>query len=149
MADQFVVPQFLDVETKIIGPITARQFAILLMMVLVEFIIYRVFLSLWAILGIGIPVMGLAITFAFARVNGQPFHYIVLNIIQTLRKPGLRVWDKRISDKLLRISLKKEEKKAEIPPTHKPPISSSRLADMSLIVNTGGVYQPDEPLYGK
>ena len=46
MSQQFVVPQFLDVETKIIGPVTMRQFLILLTTLLIEFLIYRFVLNI-------------------------------------------------------------------------------------------------------
>ena len=149
MSNQFVVPQFLDVETKIIGPITARQFIILLATILAEFVIYRIFLSIIPILLFGLPTLAIGVIFAFAKVNGQPFHYIALNMVQTFRRPRLRVWDKRISDAVLRASLKNDEQPEPPKPPVKPPIEGSRLSDMSLIVNTGGVYQPDKPLYGK
>ena len=38
---QFVVPQFIDVEDKVIGPVTVRQFLILLVGGGVLFIAYR------------------------------------------------------------------------------------------------------------
>jgi len=38
---QFTVPQFIDVEDKILGPITIRQFLILLVGCIVIFISYR------------------------------------------------------------------------------------------------------------
>lgn len=142
MADQFVVPQFLDVETKIIGPITGRQFAILLGTLLAEFIIYSVFLNVLVMVALGVPTLALGIAFAFAKVNGQPFHYIVLNMIQTLRKPRVRVWDKTVTDAELK--KKKEEPDAEPVMVVKAPIERSRLSELSLVVNTGGVYKPDE-----
>jgi hypothetical protein len=145
MPQQFVVPQFLDVETKIIGPVTGRQFLILLVTLLVEFIIYRIFLNLIAIIALGIPVLGIGITFAFAKVNGQPFHYIVLSMIQTLRRPMVRVWDKTISDAQLKAMMKTEETPAPTPQVpKKAPLERSRLSELSLVVNTGGSYNPED-----
>lgn len=143
MRHQFVVPQFLDVESKIIGPITARQFLILLGVLLAEFVVYRVFLSVVAMLMIGVPILAGGIIFAFVRVNGQPFHFIVLNMVQTFRKPLLRVWDKTLSDADLRQYLKKEEKVEVTVKPRKAPIEHGRLNELTLVVNTGGVYSPD------
>jgi len=39
--DQFVVPQFIDVEDKIFGPVTTRQFVILLIAGLIIFIAFK------------------------------------------------------------------------------------------------------------
>lgn len=144
MPDQFVVPQFIDVEAKIIGPITARQFAIMLGVLLVEFILYRLVLNIWILLLIGLPVLGTGITFAFARVNGQPFHYMMLNVVQTFRKPRLRVWDKTMTLEDIKA---RQISEIVIPPPEPPKkktLERSRLAELSLIANTGGVYTPEE-----
>jgi hypothetical protein len=144
MPDQFVVPQFLDVEPKIIGPITGRQFAILLATLLAEFILYRLVLNIVALLLIGLPILGLGILFAFAKVNGQPFHYIMLNIIQTFRKPRLRVWDKIMTLAEIKARQVKEEAAPPPEPPKKKSLERSRLSELSLIANTGGVYTPEE-----
>ncbi len=141
--NQFVVPQFLDVEAKIIGPVTARQFIIFLAILLIEFILYRVFLSLALQLIVGLPVLALGAIFAFFKVNGQPFHYIILNVVQTMRKPSLRVWDKTLSDADIRIFLKPVEVAPPPPPAVKSPIEKGRLSELTLVVNTGGSYNPE------
>lgn len=146
MAQQFVVPQFLDVEAKIIGPITGRQFVIMLVTLGSEFIIYSIFLNIAVVIILGLPVLVMGIIFAFAKVNGQPFHFIVLNMVQTLRRPSLRVWDKGLSDAELKQFIKKEEEKPPEPPKRKAALTSSRLSEVSLVVNTGGVYRPEDEL---
>lgn len=146
-----MVPQFLDVESKIIGPITARQFLIMLAVLLIEFVIYRIFLNLFFVLGLGTPVLGIGLLFAFAKVNGQPFHFIVLNVVQTFRKPNLRVWDKTLNDQDLRVFLEVVEEDPVVSPPKKVALERSRLNELTLVVNTGGVYVPDEERreYGK
>lgn len=141
---QFVVPQFLDVEAKIIGPITARQFLIMLAVLLIEFMIYSIFLSVFIMIVLGVPVLGIGVVFAFAKVNGQPFHFIALNYVQTFWKPRLRVWDKTLSDADLRVFLTEEEKTIVIETPKKAPLEQSRLDELTLVVNTGGTYSPDE-----
>jgi len=138
------VPQFLDVESKIIGAITARQFLIMLGVLLVDFAIYRVFLNIFVVLILGVPVLGIGLIFSFARVNGQPFHFSVLNFIQTFRKPHLRVWDKTLSDADVRVFLQKVDEEVVAPIVRKAPLQRSRLNELTLVVNTGGVYESDE-----
>lgn len=143
MPDQFVVPQFIDAEDKIFGPITARQFIILMVVFMVEFAMFRL-LSFVTFLIIGIPFLALGGTVAFARINGAPFHYFFLNIIQTFKKPRLRVWSREYSDAEL-----KELMKIIPPPpsTHfvrKEFTGISRLQELTLVVNTGGIYKPEE-----
>lgn len=144
MPDQFVVPQFLDVEAKIIGPITGRQFVILLITAVLDAAIYRIFLSLITMLAIGLPVTLIGLAFAFAKVNGQPLHFIVLNVVQTMRKPFLRVWDKQLTDQEIKDRMiKPVEEKVEVLP-QKPAIQQSRLSELTMVVNTGGEYVPED-----
>lgn len=137
---QFVIPQFIDVEDKIIGPITARQFIILLAVTIVLFILYKLFVFIYFLV-LGLPVFGLGIVLAFVKINGQPFHFFLLNLIQTLRRPALRVWNKELSIDEVRKYLKKEEVKIAVPRPVKEPIVATKLSELSLIVNTGGVYK--------
>lgn len=141
--DQFTIPQFIDVEDKIFGPITTRQFVILLAAGLFLFISYKLadialFLTLFVIVG------GLAVVVAFVKINGQTFHYFLLNIIQTMRRPSRRLWQKRYTDqelKALAIAPKKEIIEA---PPEIPNLSYNRIRDLSLVVNTGGYYKYEE-----
>ncbi len=143
MSEQFTVPQFIDAEDKIFGPITARQFIILLLVFLSDAVLYKL-LSFVAFLLTGIPLLMIGGVFAFAKVNGQPFHYFLLNLLQTFKKPSLRVWDKTKTDAQLREYLKEVPPPVSIKFVHKAPLSTSRLQELTLVVNTGGVYKPDE-----
>lgn len=140
---QYVVPQFIDVEDKIFGPITARQFVILLAAGLIIFVAFK-FADLALFIFILALVGSFALILAFVKINGQSFHYFVLNIIQTMRRPSLRVWNK-VYDKseLARIQ---EEAKVVVPEVARaiPKLSYSRIRDLSLVVNTGGYYKPEE-----
>jgi len=141
--EQFTVPQFIDIEDKILGPLSARQFLILLAVGLTDALLYKL-LTFWKFLAVGVPIFIIGVTFAFIRINGQPFHFFVLNMIQTFRKPLLRVWDKGLTDTELRPFLKDSAVLPPAPTISKAPMATSRLQELSLIVNTGGVYQPEE-----
>lgn len=136
---QFTVPQFIDVESKIIGPITTRQFLIILGAALLIGISWRVFdFSLFIFVTVIVCII--AALFAFVKVNGRPFHFFVLNAVQTLRRPGLRVWNNSII-------FENREGKAEkvIKPSYQPipkeQYKKSRLAEVALIVDTKGRYK--------
>lgn len=138
---QFVVPQFIEVEDKIFGPVTVRQFLILLAGGLICFVAYRYgditfFAATLAVVG------GLSLIFAFAKVNGQSFHYFLLNILQTARRPGLRVWRKSYSKEELDYLRKLKPEEIDVKEARKP-AKSARMRDLALIVNTGGFYAPE------
>lgn len=140
--DQFVVPQFIEVEDKIFGPITTRQFLILLVTGLILFIAFKLadttlFIFLATLIG------GFALVLAFVKINGQPFHYFILNIVQTVRRPSRRIWDKSLTKSELKDMI--SSAKVEMPEVAKqiPHMSYSRIRDLSLTVNTGGYYKPE------
>ncbi len=135
---QFTVPQFIDVENKIIGPLTVRQFLIILSAAIIAGIAYRLFdfslfLTITIILGI------IAITFSFVKINGRPFHFFILNILQTFRRPHTRIWNK--------VPAPEQEIKTESisknndQPAPKELYQKSRLSELSLIVDTKGRYK--------
>jgi len=133
---QFTVPQFIDVEDKIIGPITVRQFIIILFGSLIIFILFK-FFSLLYLLTVGSFVFINMILFAFFKVAGRPFHFFVLNFVQTLMKPSLRVWQ-NLSRSVIQHDIM--EHKIEIKRVKKRQFTSSRLAELSLIVDTQGKF---------
>ena len=135
---QFTVPQFIDVESKIIGPITTRQFLILLGGAIIIGISYKLFdFSLF--LTIGIVVLIITAVFAFIKVNGRPFHYFVLNLTQTIRRPGVRVWNNRLTT--IEETVETTFVKPETKPETKEFYQKSRLAELALIVDTMGRYK--------
>jgi hypothetical protein len=139
---QFVVPQFIDVEDKILGPITSRQFMILLVIGIVVFLSFRYgdfAFFIFSLIFFG----GGGLIIAFVKVNGQQFHYFLLNIIQTLRRPARRVWHKSLSKRELELSRKYIPTPVEEKIALKP-IKRERIQDLSLLVNTGGFYKPED-----
>jgi len=140
--EQFLIPQFLDVEDKIFGPVTTRQFVILLSSSLLLFILFKLtdttlFIFLLIIIG------GFSLVLAFVKINGQTFHFFILNIIQNFKSPSRRIWRKDYTKSQLN-QLRKGEKKEVLESSgdHKK-ISYNRIRDLSLVVNTGGYYKAD------
>lgn len=142
---QFVVPQFIDVEDKILGPITVRQFIFLIVGGGLMFVEYKL-ADFTLFIFEGLITLVLTIVFAFLKINGRPIHYLLLNFLQTLRRAKLRVWDKSLIPAELKAYLKKPKAEivAEPYPTSKKIVGSSKLAELSLIVDTGGVYRGEE-----
>lgn len=91
---QFQVPQFIEVEDKIFGPLTTKQFFYLLggggISFLVWFFIENRILSII----LATPFVGLAAALAFMKVNGRPFIDVLANSFTYIRKPRLYLWQK-------------------------------------------------------
>lgn len=136
----FVVPQFLDVEDKIFGPISVRQFLILVAGIGITIGAYQLAdLSLFIIEAVFIASLTLA--FAFLRVNARPFHYFILTFIQTLKRPNLRIWKQEVTREKRRTAVTAKPK-ARIMKKQAP--TASRLQELSLIVDTGGAYREED-----
>lgn len=145
MPEKYVVPQFIDNEDKILGPITVRQFLIMLAAVVFSFISYKVF-TLAPFIVIELIIIGLAGSFGFLKIQGQLFHLFFINFLASQVRPKLRVWDKNLTDDQLRafINLDKPTNTGMEVSNQKPKPTSSHLRDLTLVVNTGGVYKPDD-----
>ncbi len=142
MPDKFIVPQFIDSEDKILGPITVRQFLICLVSVFLVFIAYKI-LAFAYFIATTVLIAAIGGTFGFMKVNGQPFHIFALNALQTLTRPPLRIWNKIYTDAELRAFVNKPIVIPVMVSEKKERPESTRLRDLSLVVNTGGVYKPE------
>jgi hypothetical protein len=145
MPEKFIVPQFIANEDKILGPITVRQFLLGLVSLFAIFIEYKI-LNFGPFIAAAIVTAGIGGVFGFMKVNGQPFHIFFLNFVQTVSRPSLRVWDKHPTDAELRQIIKPQiiAEPEEAKPRRKARPGSSHLRDLSLTVNTGGVYEVEE-----
>lgn len=142
MAMQFVVPQFIEVESKVIGPISVRQFIILLVTAGFIYIFWEMF-TFWIAAIMGVFTLAVGGCFAFVKINSQPFHIFALSFIQTMKNPKLKVWQREIQKIIVKKSGKEiaDKKQIFVP---KKAVSQSRLSELSLQVDTGGVYRPED-----
>lgn len=92
---QFPVPQFTDVEDKIIAGLTFKQFAIIFGAAVFSFIIYTISknvpATVVAIAFTGLPALGLV----FGKLNGRPLYASAGNFISFLFGPKLYVYHKQ------------------------------------------------------
>jgi len=123
---QFKVPQFIDVEDKLFGPFTFKQFAYMVGGVGMIFIIYKL-LPLWIAIILILPIAGLTAALVFYRFNNQPFIYYLEAGLSYFFKSKLYLWQQRVP--------KNEKKKKEegLPNVVSvvPQVTSSRLKDLS------------------
>jgi hypothetical protein len=122
---QFRVPQFIDVEDKIFGPFTFKQFIYLAGGAGMCYILLRLLPTFIAILFIA-PVAGLALALAFYRVNNKPFIEIIEAWFNYVRRGKLYLWKKEVrKGPSTKITPKSEA------PTYVPHLSGSKLNDIS------------------
>jgi|SRR3989344_2008547 len=88
---QFQVPQFIDAEDKIVGPLTLRQFLTLGAGIGVSTLLFFI-LSLWLWLILSLLIVGLAAAFALVKVNGRPFWRVAAAALHFYWTPQTYVW---------------------------------------------------------
>jgi hypothetical protein len=75
---RFQVPQFIETESKIVGPFTLKQFLYLAAGAVIIFILQYV-LSFTYLIIVGTPIAILAVALAFYKVDGIPLpEYLLL-----------------------------------------------------------------------
>jgi hypothetical protein len=91
---QYPVPQFTDVEDKIIGSLTLKQFGIIFAAGIVIFVGFSVsksiLVAIFLFVIVGIPAIGLA----FAQINGRPIYNSIGNFVKFLLSPKVLVFHK-------------------------------------------------------
>jgi hypothetical protein len=120
---KYQVPQFIEVEDKIFGPLTFKQFVYLAGGAGFAFIMYRIF-PLYIAIFLILPGVGFALALAFYKINKKPFIEIVESAFKYAFASKLYIWKKET---------KKIEKKevASSPSLIVPKLSDSKLEDLS------------------
>lgn len=97
---QYKVPQNIDMEDKIIGPLSLSQFFYLLFGGIIIYILFhRLALTgyYWLFLLLSIPIGVVAFAFAFVKVQDRPFAVFAVSFFRFSTRPKERVWHHRES----------------------------------------------------
>ncbi len=93
---QFKVPQFLEIEDKIFGPFTFKEFVYLAGGAGLCFVLYKLLGVFWGIIPI-LAVAGFALALTFYRPNNKPFINMVEAGVNFLLQDKLYIWKRRKS----------------------------------------------------
>lgn len=125
---RFQVPQFIEVEDKIFGPLTLKQFIYLAGGVGLSFVVYQLLPSIvFSFLPILI-ILAFSSAMAFFKVNNKPFIFIVEAAFKYLFKNKLYVWKKEDKIKAREDGEQEARQYASI---MVPKISDSKLKDLT------------------
>ncbi len=99
---RFQVPQFVDIQDRIIGPLTLKQFLIYLFGV---FMIVPVYLlaDLSLFLTISLPILALTALFAHFKLNGKPLEQVIMNAVRFFTQGQLFLWHRSGQEKIITI----------------------------------------------
>ena len=136
---RYQVPQFIEVEDKIFGPFTFKQFIYLAGGAGISFILYKAFPFFIAILFIA-PIVILTLALAFYKINKKPFIYIFESALRYLFQKKLYIWKKQ--DKKIQRTKQHEYTETFIPV---PRLSESKLKDIAWSLDVHeSIYSGEE-----
>ena len=90
---QYQVPQFIDVEDKVFGPLTIKQFLYIGAGAVPVVLIYMFFKG-WVLFLFGVPIILFVLALAFYKPNGVPFPKVVKNFMKYALSDKLYLWKK-------------------------------------------------------
>ena len=134
---RFQIPQFIEIEDKIFGPLTIKQFVYLAGGAGISIMAY-VLLPLWIAFFVIIPAMGFAAALAFYKINNKPFVVVMEAAFKYLLNPKLYIW-------------RQEQKEAtpearDSSQTHSsafiPKLSDSKLKELTWSLDTNEALNP-------
>ncbi len=142
---QFQVPQFIEVEDKIFGPLTFKQFIYIGGGLGASYILWRV-LPIYIAGPLIAIVGGLAAGLAFFQLNGRPFIVGLENGFFFLVRSKLYLWNNARKKKQATPETTLAQGKAEV---YVPKLSESRLHELSWSLDikeriAAGVADEDE-----
>jgi hypothetical protein len=128
---RFKVPQFIDIEDKIFGPLTFKQFMYLAGGAGLIYVSYRLtplYVALPLIIGIGT----LSFSLTFVKINNKPFIYVMEAYIKYILDSKTFIW-RKVAKKKEEVAKKKEEaKKKEL---KSQPLTENKLHELSWGLN--------------
>lgn len=140
---QFQVPQFIEVEDKIFGPLTFKQFVYVMGGLGAAYLLWRA-LPLWLaaplILGIG----GLSAALAFLQWNGRPFIVALENSFYYIIRSKLYLWNNEQKG-----SVQKAQAPVARSAVYVPKLSESKLHELAWSLDikeriAAGIARPEE-----
>jgi len=132
----FNVPQFIDVEDKIAGPLTWRQILWMIGMGATLLTFYNLFDSTLFFI-ISVPTVLLFAAFAFYRPNGMSMTAFFLHAVFFFFRPKVSVWERPATVRRMPQAPKTSENGTQAPPAAKD-LSEDRLHELAKILDRHG-----------
>jgi len=122
---QHQVPQFIEVEDKIFGPLTFKQFLYLVGSGGATFFIFKILPFFFAIL-VSAPIVALGLALAFYKMNNRPFIEILEASFQYIMGGKLYIWKKEPKKQENKVVVENQADSLYI-----PRLSDSKLKDIA------------------
>jgi len=88
---RYQLPQFIEMEDKLIGPFSLKQFLYLVVVPAFCWLLHY-FVRLPYVILVGIIFFPIALLMAFYRPNGRPFIDAIRGLLKYIKRPQMYVW---------------------------------------------------------
>jgi len=116
---QYTVPQFIEHEAKIIGPLTFKQFIFIGAAGAVCFVLYFSIakINFFLFLILSIIILGVGAALALLKIGGQGLPTILTNFLRFSLGSKIYIWKEKGTPITIfkKVEIKKEVKKEELP----------------------------------
>ncbi len=129
---KFQVPQFIEVEDKIFGPFTFKQFLYLVGGAGMIAIVFSIFPKIIAFF-ISVPIAALSIALTFYKINNRPFIYVLEAFFKYIVTNKLFIWKMSA-----RGSKKAENTETQPREVSIPKVSQNKLKDITWDLSVKG-----------
>jgi len=137
---QYQVPQFIEIEDKIFGPLTFKQFAYIAGAGGICLVFFT-FLPTWLAIPLSLPFIAFGIALAFYKVNDRPFITTLELFLKYHTGNKLYLWKQRPAEAA------KTPSGAAAPLTPSvPQISESKLKDLAWSLNIKDTLKPSDDI---
>lgn len=139
---QFKVPQKIDMEDKIVGPLTMKQFLYLMISGMVFYATIKSYDPI-LIIFVGSPFLIIGLCLAFIKIQDQPFSKFLISLLMFLTKSKKRVWYKDWQDEGVNQSVIKKDN--ALRQVHQEKVlEKSEVEKLSQILDTRGISEQME-----
>jgi hypothetical protein len=133
------VPQYIDVEDKVAGPLTIKQLGWMLSLGIMLLILWNI-VPAPVFFIIGIPLAILFVALAFYKPYGQPLGSFVIFGIMYFFRPKVYIW-KRTHERAINVPQKIQTTASSYKDKH---ISSQSLKDLAKLLDSEGMESSDD-----
>jgi hypothetical protein len=112
---QFQIPQFIETESKIVGPLSLKQFFFIAAGGGIIFILFF-FLATWLWIIMAFLIGSASVALAFIKYNGRPLYQVAWTAVGFFWKPRMYLWQRQPKERdivLPSVSAETERKNLE------------------------------------
>lgn len=131
----YTVPQFINRESKVIGPLTLRQFFYIAVDAVICYILY-IKVPFFIFLMATATLSAVAFALAFVKIGGRDIPSVIASFFNFSVSPKMYLWKRKSAGAIIMEKMEFKEKKEEGPAPAPKIASKSLLSRLSVEVET-------------